>query len=318
MKLPPLTSIRAFEAVARLSSVKRAAEELHVTPAAVSYQLKVLEEDLGVMLFVRGNRSITLSDTGKQAIDDVSAGFRLLERGISRARRQRDQNILVVSAGPALSVKWLAPHLHEFTRLNPHIDARVSANTRYSDFFYDGVDIAVRFGNPQTDGLAVTHLLHEWVVPMCSPNLELPDDFQGALERGEIPLIHDDAINFAASEPNWPHWFKRQKLDPAHATRGIRFNQADHALQAAIDANGIVLGRYGLAIADLLSGRLRIPFGPALDTRLDFYIVTPLEFHERGTVRAFVDWLNGLFQSSDEKARRFLDNHIQHMTDPTG
>jgi len=297
-----------------LSSVKLAAEELHVTPAAVSYQLKVLEEDIGVSLFVRGNRSISLTDAGRQALDDVSAGFQLLDRGINRARRQRDQNILVVSAGPAFSVKWLAPHLREFMQQHPQIDARVSANTRYSDFFHDGVDIAVRFGGPPTSELATTKLVDEWVVPMCSPNFTLPDTAEGffdAMGRGLIPLIHDDAIDFASSDPDWKHWFTRNQIDPEVAASGTRFNQADHALQAAIDANGIVLGRYALAIPDLLNGRLHIPFGPALDTELGFYIVTPLEFTERPAVRAFMDWLANLFHSSDVRAMPLLQPHIR-------
>lgn len=165
MKLPPINSIKAFEACARHLSFKSAAEELFVTPAAISYQIKILEDFLGVELFIRENRSVLLTPAAQRCYLDIKSGFEHIARGVGKAQSEQKSRVLTVGAGPAFTIKWLAPRLHAFTSEHPNIDARISSSLGVSDLRHDPIDAAIRFGNINDEDLLAIPLAEETVVP---------------------------------------------------------------------------------------------------------------------------------------------------------
>ena len=169
--LPPLTALRAFDAAARHMSFAKAAEELHVTPAALSFQIKSLEEHLGRPLFRRLNRAVELTEAGRALAPGAAEGFATLQSAWRAVRRQEDDTSLTVTAGPALTAKWLAPRLYEFARAHPEIDLKFSATLRNMDLERDDVDVAIRFGNSADDGLYSVPVRKEWLTPVMTPEL---------------------------------------------------------------------------------------------------------------------------------------------------
>ncbi|WGS51160.1 transcriptional regulator GcvA [Paraburkholderia sp. D15] len=273
-------------------SFKKAAEELCVTPAAVSHQIRTIEEYLGVELFCRSNRSIELTEHGKRCFQEVSLGFTHLTRAMTWVDTAQDAERLVITAGPAFTTKWLVPRLSTFTDLHPQIKTRVSASLALCDFVKEGVDVAIRFGRIDAAGLHVERLIEESVAPMCSPALRNAQG--GALTPADLagmPLIHDESLRMVdPAATGWSEWFKHAGVK-GDATRGMFFNHADHALQAAVEGTGIVLGRRVLAAPDVRAGRLTIPFGPEIATGLYFHFVCTPEKSRTRTVKVFRDWL---------------------------
>lgn len=304
-RLPPLNALRAFEAAARHMSFKQAADELHVTPAAVSHQIRTIEDYLGVALFVRHNRALSLTEHGKRCFADVSEGFAHLARAMNwvGGSAARDAQRLVVTAGPAFTAKWLIPRLARFTELHPHVQTRISSSLALCDFARDGIDVAIRFGQVPAPGLHVERLVEEVVAPLCSPRLLHASGGVLALsDLPRVPLIHDESLRLVdpATSATWPAWLKAAGVleGQVDATRGVHFNQADHALQAAVEGGGVVLGRLVLAAPDLQAGRLVIPFGPVLASNLHFHFVCPLEKRQAPVVSLFRDWLFGEVQAA--------------------
>ncbi len=298
MKLPPLNALRAFEAAARHLSFKHAAEELFVTPAAISYQIKTLEAFLGTSLFIRENRSILLTHAGQRCFVDIKAGFEQIAKGIDNVKKEQDTGTLVVSAGPAFTVKWLAPRLHDFIEKHPDIDARVSAGLGFLDLRHEHVDAAIRFGTINPEGLAVVSLTVESVVPMCHPELiRAKNGLKTPADLAQHTLIHDDSLAFAQQPPTWKGMLEKQQLPQVKSDKGIRFNQADHALQAAIDGSGVVLGRKVLATPDLNAGRLVMPFPEwEQSTELQYYFICLSERAHTYKINAFRQWVQGMLQ----------------------
>src|SRR5215207_4120255 len=169
--LPPLNALRAFEAIARHLSFSKAADELHVTPAALSHQIKGLEEQLGIALFHRRARSIELTDAGRLLYPGLHAGFESVRDAVGRLDRAREDRILVISATPGLTAKWLVPRLWRFLAAHPDVDTRIAASMDYADFVSDGVDVAIRLGDGRHPELHVEKLFADSVLPVCSPRL---------------------------------------------------------------------------------------------------------------------------------------------------
>jgi LysR family glycine cleavage system transcriptional activator len=288
----PLNALRAFDAAARHMSFKQAAEELHVTPAALSYQIRSLEELLQVQLFERSNRKVTLSPAGSRLCPGAREAFERLSAAVERAAPGHDDHVLVISAGPAFSAKWLAPRLSRFLELHPDIDPRISANLVKSDFANEQIDVAVRFGGGDYPDLKSIELLTDTATPMCSPDLvsannriERPEDLRN------FTLIHDDSLKRLPNAPGWQTWLERAGASGVDAERGLRFNHADHALDAAIEGAGIVLGRTVLAARDLRLRRLVKPFGLELPVGYAFHLVAPPDKWGRANVTAFRNWM---------------------------
>jgi LysR family glycine cleavage system transcriptional activator len=298
--LPPLTALRAFDAAARHMSFAKAAAELHVTPAALSFQIKSLEEHLGRPLFRRLNRAVELTEAGQALAPGAAEGFAMLQAAWRTVRRQEDDSSLTVTAGPALTAKWLAPRLYEFARAHPEIDLKFSATLRNMDLERDDVDVAIRFGYGQDDGLYSVPVRKEWLTPVMAP--ELADQFATPESLMNAPLIHDESISFLKPPCDWPAWFRAAEVEfvPTH---GAHFSNADHAIDAAVAGVGVALGRRAMILKDLSEGRLVAPFKLAIETKGRFRFLCLPGAEQRPQIAAFRDW----FLSEIEKTAHISD-----------
>ena len=297
-RLPPLTALRAFDAAARHMSFSRAAAELGVTPAALSFQIKSLEEHLEAPLFRRLNRAVELTDAGRALTPGASDGFKALTAAWRAARRTLDQTTLTVTAGPAFTAKWLAPRLFKFAEAHPEIELRFSATLRLMDFSRDDVDVAIRFGMAKKEpGLFSKPIIREWVTPMMTPALAAMYPKPADLARA--PLLHQDDVAFLKPAIDWPAWFRAANLPPRFAA-GARFSNADHALDAAVADGGVVLGRISLAENSLRDGRLVMPYKIGLATEAQYRFVCPEAIEARPHVRAFREWIEAETSTLEE------------------
>ena len=287
--LPPLNALRAFEAIARHLSFAKAADELHVTPAALSHQIRALEEQLGLPLFHRRTRAIELTDAGRLIYPGLHAGFESVRGAMAQLDRSRDGNVLVISATPGLVAKWLMPRLWRFLHAHPDIDARVSASLKIADFAAEGVDVAIRLSKDNHPELYAERLFNDSVLPVCSPRL-VEQGLRSPADLPRFPLIHYDIPMSMRAPPLWADWFVVAGLQ-GDATRGLKVNVADHALDAAVAGAGVSLSFKLIASDDVHSGRLVTPFGPELPLASGYNFVCPKGHEKRPNVRAFRDWL---------------------------
>ena len=290
--LPPLSAIKAFEAVARHMSFSRAAEELHVTPAAVSQQIRLLEQLLGGLLFARTKRSVALTDMAKRMLPDVQAGLEALSRAVSSKMSPSEEQALSISVAPSFASKWLLPRLHDFNDRYPDVDLRISATVALADFRQDNVDIAIRLGHGNYPGLNSEPLFPETVGPLCSPALlkakgplRKPDDLRAHR------LLHDTSIPGENEQNTWERWLKLAGATQVAPHRGTKFSLAELALQAAIDGAGVVMGRMVLAEGDLAAGRLVKPFKAVLPLDVSYFLVSAKSSPRRFEIHCFREWL---------------------------
>lgn len=287
-RLPPLTALRAFDAAARHMSFAKAADELSVTPAALSFQIKSLEEHLGAPLFRRLNRAVELTEAGAALAPGTADGFQTLSAAWRAAQRLQDEETLTVTAGPAFTAKWLAPRLYEFAQSHPEIELRFSASLRIMNFARDAIDVAIRFGTSVDPDLHAVPLAEEWVAPVMTP--ALAEQFPTPESLVDAPLIFDDSINFLTPKRDWEAWFHAMGIDFA-PTHGPRFSQADHAIDAALAGVGVVLGRRALVVKDIAEGRLTLPFPKALMSGAKFWFLCPAGTENRPQIKAFREWM---------------------------
>lgn len=286
-RLPPLTALRAFDAAARHMSFARAAEEIGVTPAALSFQIKALEEHLGKPLFHRLNRAVELTEAGRALAPGTEEGFRALQMAWRSARRVQNDRVLNVTAGPGFTAKWMAPRFYEFAKAHPEIELRFSASLRVMDFKRDEIDVAIRFGHGSDPDLYALPLAFEWVTPVMLPDLAARYPTPQSLT--EAPLLMDDSLDFLDPPCDWATWFRAMGID--HAPVGTHFSQADHAVDAAMAGAGVALGRRALVIKDLHEGRLVAPFKVALKPQAQFRFLCPKGTEDRPAIAAFRDWM---------------------------
>lgn len=289
-RLPPLTALRAFEAAARHLSFAKAADELAVTPAALSFQIKSLEEHLGQPLFTRLNRAVELTEAGRALAPGASEGFARLATAWRSARRVGDTRAVAVTAGPAFTAKWLAPRMFAFAAAHPEIELRFSASLKIMDFDRDGIDVAIRFGygGDEDIGLHAVPIIREWVTPMMAPDmaksLKCPEDLR------QVPLLRQLDSQFLDPPVDWPAWFRAAGLD-GDPPNGPTFSQADHAIDAALAGGGAVLGRISLTAGHLRDGQLVAPFATALTTEAHYRVICPNASLDRPQVAAFFEWI---------------------------
>ena len=293
--LPSLNALRAFEAVARHLSFSKAAAELHVTAGALSHQLRGLEGALGVSLFERKVRAIALTAAGKLLYPGLQTGFGQIEEAVAGLRAPGSARFLVVSTPPGLTSKWLAPRLYRFSNEFPDIETRISSSKTFANFTADGVDVAIRNlppGNHKDPSLVIEKLLDLHQIAVASPQLAKK---HGLLKRPEnlarAPLIHDDTLVIDPNVPTWADWFKAAGIKNVDVGRGLRFNSADHALDATGQSAGALLIHDLLAYDDLRSGRLVKLFDIALPSQRGYYFVTPKRRTPSPHVEAFRNWL---------------------------
>ncbi len=293
--MPPLNALRAFEAAARHLSLAKAAQELNVSPGAVSHQIRALEALLGIPLFERRVRAIALTPAAKLLYPGVQNGFLQIQEAVASLRHMANERVLVVSTPPGLTSKWLAARLYRFASGHPDIEVRISSSLANANFTTDGVDVAVRnlAVRPGDDGgLLVERLAEFSLVPVCSPRLAEQHGLPRTAEAlARMPLIHDDSFANRARMPTWSDWFDAAGLPSVDIGRGLHFNSPDHALDAAGEGGGVLLAHDLLAYDDLRTGRLIIPVAQPIASGRAYYVVCPKHRSTVPQVRAFRDWI---------------------------
>ncbi len=291
-RLLPLNALRAFEAAARHLSISKAADELNVTPAAVSHQVKALEDTLGLSLFRRLNRALMLTDAGQLLLPGLRDGFDALARAVTRIEAEQDHATVTVSTGPSIAAQWLVPRLDRFRRACPDIDLRIDATDRVVDFAREEADVAIRYGTGDYPGLRTELLFTDEIVPVCSvklckgpPPLRQPGDLK------DHTLLHVEWGTHKDSATNWHMWLLAAGVTDVDANRGPRFSQESMAVQAAIEGHGVALIGSRLIADDLAVGRLVRPFDLSLPSAFATYVVIPESAISRPKVAAFFDWI---------------------------
>jgi LysR family transcriptional regulator, glycine cleavage system transcriptional activator len=292
--IPGLQALKAFDAAARHLSFTRAAEELNVTPAAVSHQIKELEEQIGLPLFQRTSRQMALTRHGAVLRPAVSDALDGITRAVQKLRQGENPKQIKVTASPSIAAKWLVPRLDRFLEAVPGAEVRIDVSAAVLDFDRDDIDAAIRFGNGVYPGHAVHKMFSDVLFPVCSP----------ALLNGKKPireprdllqhtLIHLDYEAQGAVWPNWRMWMLAAGIRDFNDTRGLHFSQTSLAVQAAIDGHGVALGDSTLVADDIAAGRLIKPFELALRSppQFAYHLITRKDGGERPIVKAFSSWV---------------------------
>lgn len=287
-RLPPLNGLRVFEAAARHLSFTQAALELNVTQAAVSHQIKALEDFLGVGLFRRLNRSLRLTEAGERYAPALREAFDAMELATQRLRPDDEaKGALTVSVTPTFLAGWLIPRMYRWQERQPEIELRITATGRVVDFAREDVDVAVRHGRGHWSGLKAVRLFCEDMVPVCSPTLRNGDPpLREPEDLARHVLLHD------LTDPGaWETWLKAAGLAHIDPNRGPRFENGVFALQAAAQGLGVAIERRPLIKDDLANGRVTIPFAVNVPNQAAYHLVYPERAHAKAKVRLFHDWI---------------------------
>jgi len=314
-RLPPLNALRVFEAAARHLSFKEAANELSITQAAVSHQIKSLEDYLGVQLFKRAGRGVQLTEAARAALPRLREGFDALAAAVETIHVRADETDLEIKAPPVFTARWLMPRLADFSRREPKIDVRVVASSRMVDagaldaaalpgtldLRSDSSGVEIHLGGGDYPGYRADRLFGVATIVVASP--ELVKGMPPVREPADLArhtLLHDDAMDVVAHGPAWPKWLEVAGVaDKVDGTRGPRFSTNMLSLEAASQKLGIALALRPLVDKDLDSGRLCAPFEVALRPQSAYYLVCPEVIAERPAVVAFRKWL--LAQAEKER-----------------
>ena len=285
-RLPPLNALKAFEAAARHESFTRAAEELCVTQGAVSHQVKALEVELGIKLFNRERQRLIITGAGRDYLTVVRDALDRIAVGTERLMQRQSSGVLTVSTSPDFAAKWLVHRLGRFSEAHPGIDLRISATMHHVDFVREDVDIAVRHGDGNWPGHEVTRLSPEQLFAVCSPKLLAGRQrLTKPADVLKFPLLHLD------DRKDWSKWLDVAGVSGAEPSQGPVMNRVSMILDAAVDGQGIALGRTTLAAWDLLSGRLVRPFAETLRLSRTYWIVCPKATSVLPKITVFRDWL---------------------------
>ena len=286
-RLPPLNALRTFEAAARHLSFTKAAEELFVTQAAVSHQIRTLEDHLGARLFRRANRALMLTDEGQALVPAVRDAFDRLLAGVRRVEDLCCGGALTISTTPSFAATWLAGRLVRFQALHPEIELHLGATPRLVDFAREGIDCGIRYGEGDWPGLRAERLFRTALMPVCSPillggphPLRQPED-----------LAHHTLLHALDGGDDWRLWLRAAGLQRIDPTRGPKFDTIPLVLQAAISGAGVGIGLRQLVEAEVASGRLVAPFDLELTDECAWYFVAPEVMADQPKVVAFRDWL---------------------------
>jgi LysR family glycine cleavage system transcriptional activator len=306
-RLPPLNALRAFEAAARHLNFSRAADELSVTPGAVSQQIQNLEDYVGVALFKRTPKGLLLTDPAQIALPALREAFDRLADAASMLTAAVDGRRLTVSVAPSFAAKWLVPRLGLFEALHPQVDVWVSAGMELVDFNSGEVDLAIRYGTGRYPGLEVIRLMQETVVPVIAPELLERQPLHELTDLAEHVLLHDGSPDADDSCPDWTMWLTARGVKGVDGSRGPRFNQSSLVIEAAVGGRGVALAKRALAQADLDAGRLVSPFDIATAVDFAYYAVYPKAKGRLPQVKAFVSWLTAEAETH-EAVLRTIDN----------
>ena len=291
-RIPPLNALKAFEAAARRLNITRAAEELSVTPGAISQQIRILEQHAGAPLFHREGRQIALTELGAELYPLLHDGFDYLKRAGDLLYRPNRRHTLAISVPPSFAAKWLAPRIARFSAAHPEIEVWMSADMRLADVGGGRVDVAVRYGRGDYADVRSERLLNADVTPVCSPVLLAgAHPLRRPADLARHTLIHLRPSELEEPRPDWPAWLASRKMTQIDASSGPRFDQTALAIEAAAHGQGVALAPYAFVADDLASGRLIAPFADgALATALAYHVLTRRSGVSE-PARAFVRWL---------------------------
>lgn len=290
-RLPPLNALRAFEAAARHLNFSRAADELSVTPGAVSQQIQNLEDFIGASLFRRTPRGLFLTDSAQTALPALREAFDRLTEAASLLTAAVDGRRVTVSAAPSFAAKWLMPRLGRFEAAHPEVDVWLTAGMELVDFASGEIDIAIRYGAGRYPGLEVIQLMRETVLPVLSPSLLAERPLSSLDDLKHHTLLHDGSPDADESCPDWAMWLAARGVRKVDGSRGPRFNQSSLVIEGAVNGRGVALAKRALAQADLDAGRLVCPFDITTDVDFAYYVVHPKAKGRLAPVRAFGQWL---------------------------
>ena len=294
-RFPPLNSLRAFEASARHLSFTKAAEELHVTQAAISHQIKSLEEYLGVTLFLRRNRQLLLTDEGQRYWPQIRDMFENLLAATEQVRAQGATGALTVSVVPTFATLWLVPRLADFSVHYPEIDVRVRATDIPADFLREDVDIAIYYGDGKYPGLKTDRLFEEFLTPVCAPGLATPErPLDKPADLHYHTLLHDTDTSA------WSRWLQEADVKGVSPSHGPVFSHSGMVLQAARHSQGVALGSSVVSRMDTDTGRLMELFDITIPSGYAYDLVYPVASEGRPKISAFRDWiLNKVAEEGD-------------------
>jgi LysR family transcriptional regulator, glycine cleavage system transcriptional activator len=291
-RLPPLNSLRAFECAARHQSISLAASELNVTPAAISQQIKLLEQVLDVQLFIRQNRQIELTEEGRLLKPLLGEAFEQIHQALQTLHTHRQGHPLTITAPHTFLAKWLIPRLDDFYQQHPQISVRIDASTRLVDFDSEDIDIGIRFSMQQDPDLVSTHLMTLQVIPVCSPEyMQKQQKLNTPADLHNQTLLHYDNKTDEPTWPDWNMWLASMGYRDMNTKSGIYFAQADMAIQAAIEGQGIALVPTIFTEKDIHIGRLVQPFSMSMPIDFSYYLVTTPKRANLPRVIAFKKWV---------------------------
>ena len=308
-RLPPLTALRAFVATAKHLSFTRAADELHVTSAAIGQQIRLLEDHLGQPLFHRDRGQLHLTDAGRELMPGLTEAFDGVVESLSRLSGSDEHAPIRISVAPSFASKWLIPRLDALRRAAPRLEVQVDATPRLVDLQGDDVDCVVRYGMGAYAGLVTDRLFGEAVLPVCSPDFAMRHGLYGRPEAlADVPLLHEDGFERDPSCPDWKTWLRAAGLPSRLASGGVGFSLSSLVLDAAAAGQGIGLAKYRLAEPDFASGRLISPFGTPRAVEFSYFFATTPAKARYPRVELFRDWL-----LAEARAQRAPDLFVSHL-----
>ncbi|WP_051218786.1 LysR substrate-binding domain-containing protein [Oceanobacter kriegii] len=311
---PSLNSMIYFEAVARNGRISRAAEDLSVSPSAVSQQIKLLEEMLGVSLFRRERRQLSLTLEGEHLYTSVASALGMIRNARQSITRRRESHQLIIRAMPSFAVRWLGPRLADYIQQNPEWDLRVDASPDPSNFEREVIDFDIRYGTSSWEGLHCTPFLQDYVFPMCSP--EYYEELRSQYESVEEMLSNARLIDSVNTFIQWDSWLARHQLSRSSMNAALRFDRSSMAIQQAVNNIGVILESTTLAARELLDGRL-IPLTPEYPAvRFDAYwIVSPSRHQGQKLVKIFRSWMEQQVGVHDKLITNYLSSRTMDIED---
>jgi LysR family transcriptional regulator, glycine cleavage system transcriptional activator len=290
LRTPSLNALRAFVAVARTRSVATAAQELYVTPSAVSHQLKKLEEELGTLLFVRAAKPLRLTPQGQTYFDQLRDAFDQIEAATARVRRQSEDRCVTITTVPVFAIKWLVRRLNQFHAEHPEIEVRLGTSYKSFDLSISGHDLAIRWGSGIWPGLTAVKLMPDVVQPVCSPGFLT---LHGAMNPHRVGLAQQ-LIHMGSTSDAWRLWFSLNGWAYPDHQSAVYLSEPTSAIQAAIDGLGIVLGPRALVDDDIASGRLVLAYPRTVLMPDAYYLVIAPSNQTSHSAQAFADWVCGI------------------------
>ncbi|MBD2038268.1 transcriptional regulator GcvA [Leptolyngbya sp. FACHB-321] len=289
--LPPLNALHTFEVAARHLSFQQAAEELAITPTAVSHQIKVLEDHLGVSLFRRRPRPLVLTEVGQRLYPAVSQSLDAIAAAITQSTQVSEATTLTVSVTTVFAAKWLVPRLAAFQRTHANIELRLQTSNDVVDLHRQTVDVAIRYGKGNYPGLTVRKLMSDVFMPVCSPHLlKSKQPLKEPSDLLHHPLLHFEWLHFGTEAPDWKNWFRLAGLNTIDPTDGIKFDEESLTIQAAIAGQGIALCSNIHVADDVALGFLVQPLDVALDG-FSYSVVYAMNHPKETLILKFLAWL---------------------------